>query len=120
MGFGKNAITVEGEGGHGFLTELEVGVGGAVEGAGGGRFRTDRWQRPEGGGGVTRVIEDGRVFERGGVNFSRVQGSRLPPSATAARPQLAGQAYDAVGASLVLHPRNPYCPTVHMNVRFFS
>src|SRR5439155_845445 len=71
------------------------------------------------GGGVTRVIEDGRVFERGGVNFSRVQGSCLPPSATAARPQLAGQAYDAMGVSLVLHPRNPFCPTVHLNVRFF-
>src|SRR5437879_5804827 len=64
-------------------------------------------------------MEEGRVFERGGVNFSRVQGSRLPPSATAARPQLAGQEYDAMGVSLVLHPRNPYCPTVHMNVRFF-
>jgi coproporphyrinogen III oxidase len=94
------------------VAELE-----ALEGAG---WPTDRWQRPEGGGGVTRVIEDGRVFERGGVNFSRVQGSRLPPSATAARPQLAGQAYDAMGVSVVLHPRSPYCPTVHMNVRFFS
>src|SRR5437879_8467940 len=65
-------------------------------------------------------MEEGRVFARGGVSVSRGQGSRLPASATAARPQLAGQAYDAMGVSLVLHPRNPYCPTVHMNVRFFS
>jgi coproporphyrinogen III oxidase len=83
-------------------------------------FRTDEWQRPEGGGGVTRVIEDGTVFERGGVNFSRVHGRNLPPSASAARPQLAGRAFEATGVSLVLHPRNPYCPTVHLNVRFFS
>ncbi len=85
----------------------------------GNSFRTDSWQRPEGGGGVSRVIEDGGVFERGGVNFSHVTGKALPPSATAARPELAGRAWDAVGVSLVLHPRNPYAPTVHMNVRFF-
>ena len=83
-------------------------------------FRTDEWQRPEGGGGVTRVIEDGSVFERGGVNFSRVHGRNLPPSASASRPRLAGKAFEAVGVSLVLHPRNPYCPTVHLNVRFFT
>jgi len=105
---------------HDYFTQLQSRIVAALEALEGAGFRTDRWQRPEGGGGVTRVIEDGRVFERGGVNFSRVQGSRLPPSATAARPQLAGQAYDAMGVSLVLHPRNPYCPTVHMNVRFFS
>ena len=105
---------------HDYFTQLQARIVAALEALEGAGFRTDRWQRPEGGGGVTRVIEDGRVFERGGVNFSRVQGSRLPPSATAARPQLAGQAYDAMGVSLVLHPRNPYCPTVHMNVRFFS
>jgi coproporphyrinogen III oxidase len=83
-------------------------------------FRRDAWQRPEGGGGTSCILEEGKVFERGGVNLSRVQGRALPPSASAARPQLAGRAYDAMGVSLVLHPRNPYCPTVHMNVRFFS
>ena len=83
-------------------------------------FRRDTWSRPEGGGGTSCILEEGRVFERGGVNLSRVQGRALPPSASAARPQLAGRAYDAMGVSLVLHPRNPYCPTVHMNVRFFS
>jgi coproporphyrinogen III oxidase len=88
----------------------------AIDGA---AFRADTWQRPEGGGGVSRVIEDGGVFERGGVNFSHVMGKILPPSATAARPELAGRQWDALGVSLVLHPRNPYAPTVHMNVRFF-
>ena len=72
-----------------------------------------------GGGGITRVIEEGDLFERGGVNFSHVTGSHLPPSATAARPDLAGRSWEAMGVSLVLHPRNPYCPTVHMNVRCF-
>jgi coproporphyrinogen III oxidase len=83
-------------------------------------FLRDSWQRPEGGGGTSCIVEDGQVFERGGVNLSRVQGRQLPPSASAARPELAGRAYEAMGVSLVLHPRNPYCPTVHMNVRFFS
>jgi coproporphyrinogen III oxidase len=83
-------------------------------------FSKDSWTRPEGGGGITRVVEEGSVFERGGVNLSHVKGSQLPPSATAARPQLAGQPWEAMGVSLVLHPRNPYCPTVHLNVRFFS
>ncbi len=83
-------------------------------------FTRDSWQRPEGGGGTSCIIEEGQVFERGGVNLSRVQGHNLPPSASAARPQLSGRAFEAMGVSLVLHPRNPYCPTVHMNVRFFS
>ncbi len=83
-------------------------------------FRRDSWTRPEGGGGTSCLLEEGRIFERAGVNLSRVQGKALPPSASAARPQLAGRAYEAMGVSLVLHPRNPYCPTVHMNVRFFS
>jgi coproporphyrinogen III oxidase len=82
-------------------------------------FRKDAWTRPEGGGGTSCIIEEGRLFERGGVNLSRVQGRALPGSASALRPQLAGEPYDAMGVSLVLHPRNPYCPTVHMNVRFF-
>jgi coproporphyrinogen III oxidase len=85
-----------------------------------GAFTTDSWQRAEGGGGITRILEEGKLFERGGVNFSRVQGAALPASASASRPQLAGRAYDAMGVSVVLHPRNPYCPTVHLNVRFFS
>jgi coproporphyrinogen III oxidase len=90
--------------------------------AGGNRwpsFISDSWERPEGGGGISRVIEEGHVFERGGVNFP-VMGSNLPPSAAASRPELAGRKWEAMGVSLVLHPRNPYAPTVHMNVRFFT
>lgn len=83
-------------------------------------FLSESWQRPGGGGGVTRLVEDGNLFERGGVNFSHVHGDRLPPSASASRPEIAGRAFEAMGVSLVLHPRNPYVPTVHMNVRFFS
>ena len=82
-------------------------------------FRRDEWARPEGGGGITQVLEDGAVFERAGVNFSRVSGSRLPPSASASRPELAGRSFQALGVSLVLHPRNPHVPTVHLNVRSF-
>jgi len=82
-------------------------------------FRRDEWTRPEGGGGIARVIEDSNVLERGGVNFSHVKGERLPPSASAGRPDLAGRAWEAMGVSLVLHPRNPYVPTVHLNVRVF-
>jgi coproporphyrinogen III oxidase len=105
---------------HDFLTGLQARIVAALEAADGGSFRTDAWQRAEGGGGVTRILEEGSVFERAGVNVSRVQGASLPPSASASRPQLTGRPYDAMGLSLVLHPRNPYCPTVHMNVRFFS
>ena len=105
---------------HAYFTQLQAEIVAALERADGKPFRTDAWQRAEGGGGVTRVTEDGALFERGGVNFSHVMGSALPPSATATRPQLAGQPWQAMGVSLVLHPRNPYCPTVHLNVRFFS
>ena len=83
------------------------------------QFITDEWQRPEGGGGRSRVITDGAVFEKGGVNFSHVQGEGLPPSATASRPELAGRSYQAMGVSLVIHPENPYVPTSHANVRLF-
>ncbi|MGI4849471.1 MAG: oxygen-dependent coproporphyrinogen oxidase [Janthinobacterium lividum] len=83
-------------------------------------FVTDSWQRPEGGGGISRLIEEGSVLERGGVGFSHVLGSKLPPSAAANRPDNAGRGWEAMGVSLVLHPRNPYAPTVHFNVRFFS
>jgi len=86
---------------------------------GGKGFREDAWQRPEGGGGRTRVLEDGTVFEKAGVNFSEVRGGKLPPSATAQRPELAGRSFQALGVSLVIHPRNPYVPTSHANVRFF-
>lgn len=83
-------------------------------------FLVDEWTRTEGGGGRSRVVEEGSLFERGGVNFSHVTGSNLPPSATANRPDMAGAAFEAMGVSLVLHPRNPYVPTVHMNVRLFA
>jgi coproporphyrinogen III oxidase len=83
-------------------------------------FLRDAWQRAEGGGGVTRIVEDGVLLERAGVGFSHVQGRSLPPSASAHRPELAGQPWEAMGVSLVFHPRNPYVPTVHLNVRLFS
>jgi len=102
-----------------YLVDLQARIVAALEALDGGRFLTDRWTRPEGGGGLTRVIENSGLFERGGVNYSRVSGARLPPSASASRPALAGRGFDAMGVSLVLHPRNPYCPTAHMNVRFF-
>lgn len=83
------------------------------------RFVQDQWQRSEGGGGRSRVISDGAVFEKGGVNFSHVFGSSLPPSATQARPELAGRSFQAMGVSLVMHPNNPHVPTSHANVRLF-
>ncbi|MCE7510725.1 oxygen-dependent coproporphyrinogen oxidase [Alloalcanivorax xenomutans] len=86
---------------------------------GGARFLEDAWERPEGGGGRSRVISEGAVFEKGGVNFSHVYGESLPPSASAHRPELAGRSFQAMGVSLVLHPHNPYVPTSHANVRFF-
>ena len=82
-------------------------------------FARHDWTRPEGGGGITQVLEEGGIFERAGVNFSHVAGRSLPPSASAARPELAGRSFEAMGVSLVLHPRNPYVPTVHLNVRGF-
>lgn len=86
---------------------------------GGATFRQDEWQRPGGGGGRSRVITDGAVIEKGGVNFSHVFGKGLPPSATQARPELAGRSFQAMGVSLVIHPKNPYVPTSHANVRLF-
>ena len=82
-------------------------------------FQQDQWSREEGGGGRSRVMADGAVFEKAGVGFSHVRGSTLPPSATAARPELAGRSWQAMGVSLVIHPENPYVPTSHANVRFF-
>lgn len=86
---------------------------------GNGRFREDTWKRPQGGGGRSRVLSDGKVFEQAGVNFSDVSGDRLPTSATAHRPELTGRHWQAMGVSLVIHPHNPYVPTSHANVRFF-
>ncbi|MCC7327042.1 MAG: oxygen-dependent coproporphyrinogen oxidase [Burkholderiales bacterium] len=102
-----------------YLAGLQQRIVAGLEAIEGGAFRSDAWTRAEGGGGVSRLIEGGRVFERGGVLFSHVTGDRLPPSATAHRPELAGRVWEAMGVSLVLHPRNPFAPTVHLNVRFF-
>ena len=106
-----------------YLLELQSRIVSALEAADGGVFLSDGWVRPADGkltgDGLTRLIEDGVMVERGGCNFSHVAGQALPPSATAARPELAGAAFEALGVSLVLHPRNPYVPTVHMNVRMF-
>lgn len=103
-----------------WLIDLQSRIVNALEDVDGKPFLRDEWTRPEGGGGLSRLIEEGNVFERGGVNFSHVTGANLPPSAMASRPELAGRAWEAMGVSLVLHPRNPYAPTVHMNVRFFT
>ena len=92
---------------------------GLEEEDGTGKFREDAWTRAEGGGGRSRVLAEGAVFEKVGVGFSHVTGTALPASATAHRPQVAGRAWEALGVSLVAHPRNPYVPTAHMNVRFF-
>jgi len=82
-------------------------------------FMEDVWTRPQGGGGITRVLEKGAAFAKAGVNFSHVSGDALPPSASASRPELAGCHFNALGVSLVIHPDNPYVPTAHANVRFF-
>ena len=85
-----------------------------------GRFAEESWVRPEGGGGRSRVMREGRVFEQGGVNFSEVQGEELPPSILKQRPEAKGHPWFATGTSMVLHPRNPYIPTVHLNYRYFE
>ena len=103
-----------------YLLDLQDRIVSALETLDGQSFGRDAWERPEGGGGISRIIEEGNVFERGGVGFSHVMGANLPPSAAANRPEIAGRQWQAMGVSLVLHPRNPYVPTVHMNVRFFS
>jgi len=84
------------------------------------QFAEERWQREAGGGGCSRILADGAVFEQAGVNYSQVSGDALPPAATAQRPELAGRRWQALGLSLVVHPKNPYVPTSHMNVRFFA
>jgi coproporphyrinogen III oxidase len=104
-----------------WLANLQTQIADALGAFDGTPLATDNWQRGPGeklrGGGCTRIIEGGQFFERGGIGFSDVSGDALPPSATAARPELNGRGFEAMGVSLVLHPRNPYCPTVHMNVR---
>lgn len=92
------------------LTEMDPGL----------EKTEDTWERPGGGGGRSRVLRNGNIFEQGGINFSHVHGDSLPPSATAHRPELAGRSFEAMGDSLVIHPLNPYVPTTHMNVRFFA
>ena len=103
-----------------YFADLQARIVTRLEAIDGRAFQRDAWQRPEGGGGLACIVEDGSVFERGGVNFSHVRGERLPASATAARAQLAGRGFEVMGVSLVLHPLNPHAPTVHMNVRCFS
>ena len=118
------AMKIDSDAVRAYLTGLQDRIVDGLAALDGMPFARDEWSRPVaggeglGGGGIGRVIEEGRVFERGGVNFSHVSGARLPPSATAARPQIAGRGFEAMGVSLVLHPWNPYCPTVHLNVRF--
>jgi coproporphyrinogen III oxidase len=102
-----------------YLLALQDGICAALEREDGGKFQEDAWTRAEGGGGRSRVLSDGAVFEKAGVGFSHVSGATLPASATASRPELAGKPYHALGVSLVIHPRNPYVPTSHANVRFF-
>ncbi len=103
-----------------YLLQLQDSICAALEREdGSGHFQEDPWTRPEGGGGRSRVMSAGAVFEKAGVGFSHVTGTSLPASATATRPELAGKSFQALGVSLVLHPLNPYVPTVHLNVRFF-
>jgi len=103
-----------------YLLRLQASICEALEAIDGqAEFELDEWQREAGGGGRTRVLSGGAVFEQGGVNFSEVSGDNMPPSATASRPELAGRSFKAMGVSLVIHPHNPYVPTSHANVRFF-
>jgi len=101
-----------------YLTDLHDRITAAVEALDTAKFRRDTWERPDGGGGESRVLTDGAVFERAGVSFSRVHGERMPRSASDLRPGIDGAAFEAMGMSLVIHPRNPYVPTTHCNVRF--
>lgn len=102
-----------------YFVDLQSRIVQSLEEADGARFLSDPWTRDEGGGGLSRLLEGGELFERAGVLFSHVKGSTLPPSATAQRRELAGRPWEAMGVSLVIHPRNPYIPTTHMNVRLF-
>jgi len=107
-----------------YLKTLQNRITGAIAQLDGGSFISDAWKKPPGeslqGNGITRILENGKVFERAGCGFSHVTGPKLPPSATHDRPELSGAPFEAMGVSLVFHPRNPYAPTVHMNVRMLS
>lgn len=107
-----------------YLLGLQSRITSAVAAVDGGNFLSDAWEKPAGetlqGSGITMILEGGAVFERAGCGFSHVRGPRLPPSATQHRPELSGAPFEAMGVSLVFHPRNPYVPTVHMNVRMIS
>jgi coproporphyrinogen III oxidase len=102
-----------------YLVDLQNRIVAQLEALDDRHFIVDEWKRPEGGGGLSRILEGGKLLERGGVGFSHVTGTKLPPSASAHRPEIAGRPWEAMGVSLVFHPRNPHVPTVHMNVRFF-
>ena len=103
-----------------YLSGLQDSICSALQSEDGlGAFREDAWTRPEGGGGRTRILAGGAVFEKAGVAFSHVEGSALPQTASARHPHLSGKGWSAVGVSLVIHPKNPYVPTSHANVRFF-
>ena len=107
-----------------YLTGLQSRITTAIAELDGGSFLSDPWEKPPGetlqGNGITQILENGKVFERAGCGFSHVTGPKLPPSATHDRPELSGAPFEAMGVSLVFHPRNPYVPTVHMNVRMLS
>ncbi|MEE8118821.1 MAG: oxygen-dependent coproporphyrinogen oxidase [Gammaproteobacteria bacterium] len=103
-----------------WLLTLQDEITSAIEQIDGSRFIRDQWRRKEGGGGESRVLENGNVFEKAGINYSHVTGNNLPPTAFARRPELAGRQYEAMGVSLVFHPINPFVPTTHMNLRYFQ
>ena len=107
-----------------YLMGLQTRITSAIAAVDGGQFLVDPWQKPQGemlqGSGITQILEGGAVFERAGCGFSHVSGPKLPPSATQHRPELSGAPFEAMGVSLVFHPRNPYVPTVHMNVRMIA
>ena len=102
-----------------YLTDLQSKIVETIEMVDGKNFLNDTWQRKEGGGGTTCIMENGNIFERAGVGFSHVIGSKLPKSATDAHPEVVNRRWEAMGVSLVFHPDNPFIPTVHMNIRFF-
>ena len=102
-----------------FLLQLQDTICQQLAAVDGGEFKEDNWQREAGGGGRSRVLRNGGVFEQAGVNFSHVHGDAMPASATAHRPELAGRSFEAMGVSLVVHPHSPFVPTSHANVRFF-
>ena len=102
-----------------YLSDLQEKIVDALQLVDGENFLIDSWQRKEGGGGTTSILENGNVFERAGIGYSSVTGSKLPKAATAAHPEVENRRWEAMGVSLVLHPHNPYIPTIHMNVRFF-